>query len=195
MRVIAGKYRSRILVAPPGEDTRPTSDRLRETLFNILGECIAKAVFVDLFAGTGAVGIEALSRGATQVYFAETAKPALTALRKNLQALKIEQGYTVETRGALPLLRALESRRTHADVVFLDPPYADAEAYKTVLHALAASSILQGNSVVVVEHSSHTGAPAPPAALYAYRTLKQGEAQVTFYRKAAPAIADSPENL
>ncbi len=184
MRVIAGKYRSRILVAPPGWDTRPTSDRLRETLFNILGPRIAQAVFVDLFAGTGAVGIEALSRGAAQVYFAETAKPALTALRKNLHALIIEQGCAVETRGALPLLRVLEKQRTRADIVFLDPPYADAEAYKIVLRALATSSILHPESVVIVEHSSHIGAPEPPAPLCEYRTLKQGEAQVTFYRKS-----------
>ena len=189
MRVIAGQYRSRILVAPDGWETRPTSDRLRETLFNIFGESISQAIFVDLFAGTGAVGIEALSRGAAHVYFAETAKPALTALRENLRSLGIGSlgiaaGCTIETRGTLPLLRKLAEMHVVADVVFLDPPYADSRGYAATLEALAASSILQEDSIVVVEHSSHAGAPTAPENLHPYRTLKQGDAQVTFYRKA-----------
>ncbi len=186
MRVIAGQYRSRILVAPPGWETRPTSDRLRETLFNILGEKVAQAVFVDLFAGTGAVGIEALSRGAAQVYFAETARPALAALRANLQALAIDRGCTVETRGTLPLLRKLAEKHILADLVFLDPPYADGPAYASTLQALARSPILKQDSIVVTEHSSHAEAPAAPQTLRPYRTLQQGDAQLTFYRKEMP---------
>lgn len=170
-------------MAPPGWETRPTSDRLRETLFNILGAKVSQNIFVDLFAGTGAVGIEALSRGAAQVYFAETARPALAALRANLQALSIAQGCTVETRGTLPLLWKLAEKRVLANVVFLDPPYADNDAYESTLQALATSPILTENSIVIVEHSSHTGPPASPVALVSYRTLKQGDAQLTFYRR------------
>ena len=99
MRVIAGTFRSRQLVAPRGMQTRPTSDRLRETLFNILAPRIDGCRFVDLYAGTGAVGIEALSRGAAHVWFAENAEPALASLRQNLAALKISQGFTLEDRG------------------------------------------------------------------------------------------------
>src|ERR1700746_843601 len=99
MRVIAGTYRSRQLSAPRGMSTRPTSDRLRETLFNVLAPRIEGSRFVDLYAGTGAVGIEALSRGAEHVWFAEDAKPALASLRQNLAALKITKGFTVEDRG------------------------------------------------------------------------------------------------
>ena len=185
MRVIAGQFRSRTLVSPKGEETRPTSDRLRETLFNILGERIQQAVFVDGFAGTGAVGIEALSRGAAQVYFAETARPALAALRANLESLGIARQVTVDTRGALPLLRKLAEQRIQADVVFLDPPYADAQAYASTLAFLARSSVLHQDSIVVVEHSSYADAPVAPAALQPYRSLRQGEAQVTFYRCVA----------
>ncbi len=100
MRVIAGTFRSRQLVAPRGMQTRPTSDRLRETLFNILAPRLEGSRFVDLYAGTGAVGIEALSRGASHVWFAENSEPALASLRQNLSALRVTRGFTVEDRGA-----------------------------------------------------------------------------------------------
>src|SRR5271154_1735951 len=104
MRVIAGTYRSRQLAAPRGLQTRPTSDRLRETLFNILAPRLEGCRFVDLYAGTGAVGIEALSRRAAHVWFAEDAKAALISLRKNLAELKITHGFTLEDRGVGALL-------------------------------------------------------------------------------------------
>src|ERR1035437_9189283 len=107
MRVIAGTYRSRLLVAPRGTDTRPTSDRLRETLFSILAMRVPGSRFADLYAGTGAVGIEAISRGAAHVWFAEKAEPALAAIRANLKTLKIAQGFTVEERGTGALLERL----------------------------------------------------------------------------------------
>ncbi|HUZ04910.1 MAG TPA: 16S rRNA (guanine(966)-N(2))-methyltransferase RsmD [Acidobacteriaceae bacterium] len=190
MRVIAGQYRSRTLAAPKGRDVRPTSDRLRETLFNILAPRIPEAIFVDLFAGTGAVGIEAISRGAAHVYFAETARPALAALRANLQSLGIKESgqdgakrdCTVETRGALPLLRKLAKLRVQADIIFLDPPYADTNAYETTLECLASSPALHADSIVVVEHSSHTDAPKVPVGMEKYRSIVQGDAQVCFYR-------------
>ena len=107
MRVIAGTYRSRQLVAPKGTGTRPTSDRLRETLFDILAPRMAGCRFADLYAGSGAVGIEAISRGAAQVWFAEKAPPALAAIRANLKALRIAQGFAIEERGTGALLERL----------------------------------------------------------------------------------------
>src|ERR1700679_1308311 len=118
MRVIAGTYRSRLLSAPRGMETRPTSDRLRETLFNILAPRVEGCQFVDLYAGTGAVGIEALSRGAAHGWFAEDAKAALAALRKNLAELKITQGFTLEDRGVGALLQRLGKAQL-VDMVFL----------------------------------------------------------------------------
>ena len=126
MRVIAGTHRSRQLVSPRGTATRPTSDRLRETLFNILAPRIPDSRFLDLYAGTGAVGIEAISRGAAHVWFTETAPAALTALRANLAALRIANGFTLEDRGTGALLERLAKSpnpATAIDIVFLDPPY------------------------------------------------------------------------
>src|SRR6202022_4447997 len=134
MRVIAGTYRSRLLEAPRGTATRPTSDRLRETLFNILAPRLDGCRFVDLYAGTGAVGIEALSRGAEHVWFAENAEAALAALRQNLSALKVNRGFTLEDRGVGAMLQRLGKLSQPIDIVFLDPPYEAEEEYTGTLN-------------------------------------------------------------
>src|SRR5277367_5567942 len=126
MRVISGTYRSRRLAAPTGMATRPTSDRLRETIFNILAPCISGATFADLYAGSGANGIEALSRGASMVFFVENAPPAMEAIRLNLKSLGIVSNYGLEPRSISSFLRRLTHRERKLDIVFLDPPY-DAE--------------------------------------------------------------------
>ncbi len=186
MRIIAGKFRSQQLVAPKGWKTRPTSDRLRETLFNVLAPRIQGAVFADLFAGTGAVGMEALSRGARQVYFAENAKPALLALRVNLEKFGIgaeENGDAqVESGGTLALLGRLLKQGTQLDIVFLDPPYSDAAAYKTTLQFLAMQPILSPGAIVMAEHSRRVPLDGVVGFLKAYRKIEQGEAAVTFFR-------------
>ena len=112
MRIIAGKYRSRILKSLKGLALRPTSDRLRETLFNVLGPAVAGSRFLDVFAGTGAVGIEALSRGAAQVTFIENHAPAAKLIRQNLDSLKITTGYTILAADALAALQKLAARHT-----------------------------------------------------------------------------------
>src|SRR5690349_12893475 len=109
MRVIAGQYRSRKLIAPTGSKTRPTSDRLRETLFNVVSAGIPDSVWLDLYAGYGAVGIEALSRGARMVYFVENATCAAKTIRANLRSLSITEGFEVQEREALQALRALDA--------------------------------------------------------------------------------------
>src|SRR5215467_1739270 len=136
MRVIAGEYRSRRLDTPKGMATRPTSDKLRETLFNVLGGSVVGAKFVDLYAGSGAVGIEAMSRGAEFVWFAEKAPPAVAAIRANLRALKIAGGYALEDRGVAKLLGALVKSARAVDVVFLDPPYEAVDDYKKTMEFL-----------------------------------------------------------
>lgn len=182
MRVIAGKYRSQPLASPNGRDTRPTSDRLRETLFNVIAPHIQDAVFADLFAGTGAVGIEAISRGARQVYFAENAKIPLQTLRHNLERLKIRDQAIVESAGTLPLLRRLLKQKILLDLIFLDPPYKDQLAYEIVLRFLAEQSILHADAIVMVEHSRRFTLPNLNIELQPYRRLEQGEAAVTFFR-------------
>ncbi len=184
MRVIAGTYRSRPLVAPRGMQTRPTSDRLRETLFNILAPRIEGSRFVDLYAGTGAVGIEALSRGAEHVWFAEDSKAALAALQKNLTALRITKGFTLEDRGVGALLQRL-SKAQPVDVVFLDPPYEDEDEYSGTLNFLGSErgrSLLAPDAMVVAEHSSKTKLAQQYGGLVHSRFLKQGDAALSFFR-------------
>src|ERR1700740_1879219 len=141
MRVISGKYRSRPLRSLRGLDIRPTSDRLRETLFNVLTagnpEALAGTVWLDLFAGTGAVGIEALSRGARQVYFVENSAAAAKLIEHNLQNLGIVEGHKILRDDLLRILWRLKRQPVHADVVFLDPPYRMLQAYEETLTALA----------------------------------------------------------
>ena len=181
--MIAGTYRSRQLISPRGLDTRPTSDRLRETLFNVLAPRIAGAKFADLYAGSGAVGIEAMSRGASFCWFAEIAKPAAEAIRKNLSALKVASGYALEDRGVARLLQSLAKKADVADIVFLDPPYADFEAYKNTLEALAQnhSLLLSPDAVVIAEHTRKQPLEEKYGALHRTRVLEQGDAALSFY--------------
>lgn len=195
MRIIAGAYKSRLLTSPPGTSTRPTSDRLRETLFNILGPRIEGCRFVDLFAGTGAVGLEALSRGAAHVFFAEKAAPAIKALRTNLTNLKIAHGYTLEERGTTPLLQRLLSLGA-VDLVYLDPPYDQENDYTQTLGFLGSPSnarLLVPEGLVLAEHGTKGFQPAERyGRLTRTRTYKQGDSTVSFYAVADVVLADVP---
>jgi len=188
MRVIAGTYRSRPLLAPRGSQTRPTSDRLRETLFNILQPRISGARFADLYAGTGAVGIEALSRGARQVWFAEKAPPALAAIRANLQALKIAGGFAIEERGTGALLERLTKTATaQLDLVYLDPPWEAEAEYAATLNLLGSvrsGHLLTPGALIIAEHGSKSPLAARFGRLAQTRTLKQGDAALSFYALA-----------
>jgi 16S rRNA (guanine(966)-N(2))-methyltransferase RsmD len=183
MRVIAGKYRSRTLRSLRGQAMRPTSDRLRETLFDVLGPAVAGAVFVDLYAGTGAVGIEALSRGARTVVFAENHRPAVELIRANLRALGIESGAEVLAADALRGLRRLASRGLVADFIFADPPYADLRAYGEVLDWLGGNDLLAADGVLILEHAARHSLPNGCGRLKKSRTLRQGDAALSFYRQ------------
>jgi 16S rRNA (guanine(966)-N(2))-methyltransferase RsmD len=181
MRIIAGKYKSRKLAAPSGMDTRPTSDRLRETLFNVVAPAIADSVWLDLFAGTGAVGIEALSRGARMAYFLESSKRAARILRENLASLGIEEGYEVIERDAALGLRMLDSQAVACDFCFLDPPYRKMEEYEQVLGFLSQSRLLAPNAQVIAEHDKHFDPGERFGSLARRRKLQQGDAVLSFY--------------
>jgi 16S rRNA (guanine966-N2)-methyltransferase len=182
MRVIAGKYRSRQLRSLRGLDVRPTADRLREALFNVLAPQIEDSAWLDLYAGTGAVGIEALSRGARTVYFVESSPKAAAIIRQNLRALQIEEGYEVLERDAEQALRLLDSQAVSCDVCFLDPPYRMQQAYAEVLGFLSQSRLLMPASMVVAEHEKHFDPGDKFGALERYRELRQGDAVLSFYR-------------
>jgi 16S rRNA (guanine966-N2)-methyltransferase len=197
MRVIAGTHRSRQLVSPRGTTTRPTSDRLRETLFNILAPRVPGARVLDLYAGTGAVGIEAISRGAAHVWFTENDKSALTALRANLSALKITNSYTVEDRSTGALLERLIKLPQLAqtiDLVFLDPPYEAAAEYEATLALLGSPrgrQLLAPDALVIAEHGTKSPLATRYGALRHTRLVKQGDASLSFY--ALPSEEPSSE--
>ncbi len=188
MRVIGGAYRSRLLTAPRGLSTRPTSDRLRETLFNVLAERIEGAAFADLYAGSGAVGIEALSRGASHVSFLESAPAALAAIRANLAALNIHFGFRIEASEVAAALRVLSASRTIQpwNLVFLDPPYHASRAYLNTLTTLgqAESPLLAPHCMVIAEHQHKQPLASQYGSLYRTRVLKQGDAALSLYQIA-----------
>lgn len=184
MRVIAGKYKSRRLVTPAGLETRPTSDRLRETLFNVVAPRIEESVWLDLFAGSGAVGIEALSRGARSVYFVESSTAAARVIGKNLQTLAIEEGAEVIEREAAIALRMLDAQAVLCDFIFLDPPYRKMGDYEQVLGFLSQSRLLGAGCQVIAEHDKHFDPGDAFGALQRYRMLRQGDAVLSFYTRA-----------
>lgn len=186
MRVIAGKYRSRPLHSAPGHELRPTADRLRETLFNVLTagnpSALEGTIWIDLYAGTGAVGIEAISRGCGMVYFVDCETQSVELIHRNLRSLKIETGFEVIKQDAVRGLRGLKSRRLSADFIFLDPPYQMAQEYQKALEELSQSSLLKPDSTVIAEHLKKFDPGESFDSLRRYRTLKQGDAALSFYK-------------
>ena len=182
MRVIAGKYRSRVLRSLKGHALRPTSDRLRETLFNILGAPVEGGTFVDLYAGTGAVGIEALSRGARRAVFVEEHAPAAILIRRNLDSLGIKSGAEILGVTVLRGLKRLEALHLHAQFIFLDPPYADTEEYERALAFLGESSLVASGGLVIAEHLGKRALPERVGKLELARVVEQGDAALSFYR-------------
>jgi 16S rRNA (guanine(966)-N(2))-methyltransferase RsmD len=187
MRVIAGTYRSRKLKGPGKLSLRPTSDRLRETLFNILGPSIEDSLFVDLYAGTGAIGIEAVSRGARLAILVEAHAATARLAKENLEALGIRGGAEVIQASALQGLEKMAARRLMADFIFLDPPYDDDAEHVKVLEYLDRSHLVAPYGVVIVEHRNKMELPGRFDRLERTRLLEQGDAALSFYSLAAAA--------
>jgi 16S rRNA (guanine966-N2)-methyltransferase len=189
MRVIAGRFRSRRLSAPGGEGTRPTSDRLRETLFNVLATKTEGAAFLDLYAGSGAVGIEAVSRGAARVDFVERAPAALKMLRANLSSLGLNAGVRIRPGAVSAFLRrGYADTPAGFDIVFLDPPYDAAEEYVATLGLLggAAAGLVTGGGLVIAEHRRKVRLDLAYGELRRVRLLEQGDAALSFYQSERP---------
>lgn len=187
MRVIAGRYRSRRLKGPGKLRLRPTSDRLRETLFNVLGPAIEDSLFVDLYAGTGAIGIEAASRGAREVVIVESHRAAARLVRENMDSLGMGSSVEVIEDDALRGLEKLAARHLLADFIFLDPPYEDSSEHVKVLEYLDSAHLLAPYGVVIVEHRSKMDLPGRFDRLERTRLLEQGDASLSFYSLAAAA--------
>lgn len=180
MRIIAGRFRSRVLAAPRGMATRPTSDRLRETLFNVLARRIEGAAFLDLYAGSGAVGLEALSRGADHVECVERAQAAREVLWANVRKLGVEDAVRVHSGSVASYLAQASGPW---DIVFLDPPYDAADEYGIALNALggAAMSRLAADALVIAELRRKERLEDRYGALTRTRLLQQGDAALSFY--------------
>jgi 16S rRNA (guanine(966)-N(2))-methyltransferase RsmD len=155
MRVIAGKARRLQLKTPEGFETRPTTDKTKETLFNILNPYLADSDFLDLFSGSGAIGIEALSRGAKYAALVENNKTALDCIKANLQTTKLVEEADVLAYNVVEAIRSLEIRGKVFDVIFMDPPY-NQQLEKEVLLALQSSNIIYCDTIIVVEASLKT---------------------------------------
>lgn len=172
MRVIGGEFRSRAIKSLPGLDVRPTPDRLREALFNILAPRIDGIIFADLYAGTGAVGIEALSRGAGRAIFVEQKQAAVKAIRENLRSLGIEGRAEVRLGRATSAIPRLE-----ADIVFLDPPYALESEYKASLDLLGEKP----PPLVIAQHPPRLKLADVYGALQRSRFVKHGDNALSFF--------------
>jgi len=177
MRVIGGEFRSRRLKTLPGMRLRPTPDRLRETLFDVLAPRIEGVVFADLYAGSGAAGIEALSRGAARAVFVEKNRAAAEVIRQNLKSLGISQRAQVICGKVVPLLGRLA-----ADIVFLDPPYDLEGEYERALRVLGEAP----PPLVIVQHTIRLALKEEYGRLRRVRLLKQGDNALSFYEGRQP---------
>ncbi len=183
MRIIAGSFKGRRLKTPTWEGLRPTSDRLRETVFNLLAPRIAGARVLDGYAGTGAVGIEALSRGASWVTFVEQDRRAAALVEANLAQCGIANGYAIIRADVVGALERLAHAPGESfDVVLLDPPYAD--PFEPALTAAAA--VLAAGGVVVLEHAARRGAPPAIAGLSRTRKVAAGDSALSLYHRSRP---------
>ena len=181
MRIIGGEFRSRRLKTVPGPETRPTPDRLRETLFNIIAPQIEGKAFLDAYAGTGAVGIEALSRGASRAGFVESSRDAANVIRENLASLGLQSRSEVYTGKVLQHLRG--QGISSYDFVFLDPPYEREREYSEAMRVLGVAV----PPLVIVQHSIRLELEERYGNLGRYRELKQGDNVLSFYEAGSKA--------
>jgi 16S rRNA (guanine966-N2)-methyltransferase len=175
MRIIAGRFRSRKLKPVPGFDVRPTPDRLREALFNVLAPRIEATVFLDAYAGTGAIGLEALSRGAQHAILFERRASALAVIRENIASLGVAGEVTLVRGSAAVLLSNYK-----CDIAFIDPPYEDTNEYSLSLLALPAT----GCELAIAQHSRRLTLEDTYGSLRRMRVLRQGDNVLSFFQRA-----------
>lgn len=181
MRVIAGTAKGRRLKTVKGMTTRPTADRVKESLFNIIKEKLEDNSFLDLYAGTGNIGIEALSRGVVRVVFVERDKQAIKILRENLQLTNFQQNVEIYQQDVMTALEILGKKKRSFDLIFLDPPYYEGLEEKT-LASICSNKVLTSQGLVIIEHSRKNTLPSTVASLQLIRTENYGDTAISFYR-------------
>jgi 16S rRNA (guanine966-N2)-methyltransferase len=189
MRVIAGRYKGRRLKSPSGRAVRPTPDRLKEALFNILEDRLPGCRFLDLCAGTGSAGIEALSRGAAFVLFVERSSAAVAILRENLRSLGIRTGWEIRRQDARLALGELCRQGAHFDIIFFDPPYRSA-LYQPIMGFLSRGELLAPGGLLIVMHHRKLSLDPTSGVLQRVRQVVQGENVLSFY--VISSVPDSP---
>jgi len=182
MRVISGKYKGRRLKGPIGTELRPTGDRLKETLFNVFGPNIGGAAVLDVFGGTGAIGIEALSRGAREVIFIENSTAGERLIRQNLRLCGVGSGYRILQQDVFKALRFLSRQGFHADIVFFDPPY-NWEPYRDLIEITFNKDLLSERGKAVVEHHRKALLPEAGEGYRRFRIVRQGDHCLSFYSR------------
>ena len=193
MRIIGGIYRGRVLRTLPGLAVRPTSGRLRETLFDVLGDSIQGAVFVDCYAGSGAVGLEALSRGAGQVFLIEEDREAQRVVEKNLAQLGSPVTVLLMRGSARKVLQRLEEQGVQARFCFLDPPYTIRSEREQTLRWLAASRLMEPAGTIIIQHDRKDPLEESRGSWKRVRLLVQGSNALSFYRRESEVRSQEPE--
>ena len=182
MRIIAGKYRSRIIKMPKGVKIRPTKDRIREALFSIIGEFIYDAIVLDAFAGSGAFGIEALSRGAKRVVFIDEDKRCVATIKENLKTLGIKDGtVSIIRMDTFKAFYVLEHKKEKFNIILLDPPYYKDMAKKSLIK-LNHRDILKLPCIIIAEHHKDDTLPKDFNSISSYRTARYGDIWLSFYK-------------
>ncbi|KUO70071.1 MAG: hypothetical protein APF77_24680 [Clostridia bacterium BRH_c25] len=180
MRVIAGEFGGRRLDPIEGTDIRPTSDKVKESLFNILGDTVIDSIFLDLFGGTGGIGIEALSRGAKHVVFIDTSIKSIKVLKGNLKNLNVEDNVEVFHTDYSTAIGKLHKYNKQFDIIFIDPPYSVGMA-KAALEELDKNPIIAQSGLVIVEHDSRDDMPQRVGKLHMCRIKQYGNTTLSFY--------------
>ena len=184
VRIIAGKFKHQRLTTLQGPETRPTSDKLKETLFNLIREEVEESVFLDCFSGSGSVGIEALSRGARDVTLIECAPRAVQVIERNLKTLSPAPPDRVRllVRPVQVSLRILQRRMCKFDIVFIDPPYDAVQHYPQTLKQIHRCQILAPRACVILEHSRRLTLQPRYHDLSRVRQVRHGDSQLSLYR-------------
>ena len=187
MRIIAGEFRGRRLKTLAGQAVRPTSDKLRETLFNVLRNEVPGSVFIDCYAGSGAVGLEAVSRGAKEVYLIEQEAAAARIIEQNIASLDAASRVKLLRADVKAGLRRLEAMGIRARICFLDPPYATLPEALRSVQWLCEISLMLDDGVIILEHSRKSATPEQCGRWSRSRLLPSGSSSLSFYRLAPTA--------
>ncbi len=181
MRVISGTAKGKRLKAPAGLDTRPITDMIKEALFNVLGARVRDIRFLDLFAGSGSVGIEALSRGARKVVFVDYSSEAVKIIKENIDNCKFRDGYQILRNDVFKALRYLKRQEDRFELIYIDPPFPNEKIFNEVMAAIDAIDILETDGIVIIRAPRRKEMPIMFNGLNKYRSSHYGESSLHYY--------------